>query len=108
MGDLPQEETVGIYLNNKNQIVGTSVVARGTQSMAVVGTPDLLRMAILSGATRFMMAHNHPSGDPTPSKQDVALTKRVRDAGDVVGIALLDHIVVGNGKYVSLRDRGLM
>lgn len=108
LGRLPQEEFVAVYLNNQNQLIGTTVVSRGTSSEALVNPSDVLRPGLLSGSTRMIIAHNHPSGDTTPSPNDAALTKRIKQAGEVVGIQLLDSLVISDRSYASLRDLGII
>jgi len=107
----PQEELVALHLNNKNEIIAESVVARGTQT-GVEATPSMVfQPALLSNAARLILVHNHPSGDPKPSQQDVEFTKRTAEAGKMLGIPVLDHLVVGqwegNHQCASLRDLGL-
>jgi hypothetical protein len=104
----PQEELVAIYLNGKNNVIGTYTVVRGTADSVLVNPVDILRPGILSGATSFIVAHNHPSGDAKPSPQDAAMTSRLKDAGELIRIPLLDHLIVGNNSYSSLRDLGMM
>ena len=106
---LLQEEMSAIYLNNKNEILGTSLISRGTNKNTMVDPSDVFRPGILAGASRVIAVHNHPSGDPAPSPSDVALTRRLVSSGELLGIPLLDHIVLGSrGSYASLRDMGLM
>ena len=106
---LPQEEMQAIYLNNKNEILGTSLISRGTNKNTMVDPSDVFRPGILAGASRVIAVHNHPSGDPRPSPEDVALTRRLVKSGETIGIQLLDHVVLGRGgSYSSLRDLGLM
>jgi DNA repair protein RadC len=69
---------------------------------------DVLRQAVRESAAAIIVAHNHPSGDPEPSRADIALTKRLSEAAQIVGISLLDHVVFGDGRHVSLKERGLM
>lgn len=104
----PQENLYVLMLNNQGTPLGHVLVARGTQSEALVNPSDVLRPALLANASRIIVAHNHPSGDPAPSSQDVALTKRIAEAGTVAGVTLLDHIVVGRDGYASLRDMGMI
>jgi len=108
MGRLPQEELVGIYLDNKNRILGTTVVSRGTSTETLANPVDVFRPAILSGATRIMVAHNHPSGEATPSPADVQFSARVKAVGESLGVPVLDSLVIGDGTYTSLKDIGLL
>jgi DNA repair protein RadC len=87
--------------------IGHVLVSRGTSSQALVDPPDVIRPALLANASRIIVAHNHPSGNPEPSKEDIALTKRLKEAGSIVGVQLLDHLVIGKHGYASLRDMGM-
>jgi hypothetical protein len=104
----PQENLYAVLLNGRNAPVGHVLVARGSKSETTVSPDDILRPALLAGASRIAIAHNHPSGSLTPSAEDVALTTRVEAAGKVLNVQLLDHLIVGDRGYTSLRDVGLM
>lgn len=103
----PQEEFWAIYMDNKNRVVGTAMVSRGSQVEAIVGPADVFRPALYSGATKVIVAHNHPSGDPAPSSSDAALTRRLVKAGEAIGILVLDSVVFGEDSYASLRNLGM-
>jgi DNA repair protein RadC len=105
---LLQEEMVVLAMNSRNDILATTVVHRGVSNEVRVGPADVFRTPVVFGANRMILVHNHPSGDPTPSPSDVALTKKVRALGDELGIQLLDHVIVGRNDFTSLRDLGLM
>jgi DNA repair protein RadC len=79
-----------------------------TLDSSLVHPREVYRAAIREGAACWIAAHNHPSGDPTPSPEDIAITQRLRDAGALLGIELLDHIIIGDGRYTSFRERGLL
>lgn len=106
--DLSQEVFLAVGLSNKNAPVCEKIVALGTLSECRVGPREVFRPMIAEAVARIAVLHNHPSGDPSPSPHDVALTRRLCEAGELVGIPLLDHLVVGKGSYVSLRDAGLV
>jgi DNA repair protein RadC len=74
---------------------------------AIVNIREVFKAAVMSNAAAIILCHNHPSGDPTPSPEDVAITRKIKDAGTLLDIELLDHIVLGNPDWVSLRERGL-
>jgi DNA repair protein RadC len=94
-------------LNTKNEIIGMHTIHIGTVNASVVHPREVYQQALLNNASSIIVCHNHPSGDPTPSREDIEVTKRLVEAGKVVGIDLLDHIVVGDGtRYVSLKEKG--
>ena len=95
-------------LNTKNKVIGAWVVSVGSLNASIVHPRELFKPAVMLSAASIVVAHNHPSGDPEPSGADIQLTRRLVKAGDVLGIEVLDHVVVGDEGHVSLRDRGLM
>lgn len=104
---LDREHFVVVLVNTKNCLVGVSTISIGTLNSSLVHPRELFKPAILAGAAAVILCHNHPSGDPTPSAEDVALTQRLREAGRLLGIEALDHVILGEaGRYVSLRERG--
>jgi DNA repair protein RadC len=86
-------------LNTKNVVTAIQVVTMGTLDASLVHPREVFRLAIHNNASSVLIAHNHPSGDPTPSREDIAVTNRIKDAGKIVGIDVLDHIVVGSHSY---------
>jgi len=109
MRDLDRERLVLLPLDVKNHVIDGSeiVVSLGSLDGSPVRPRDVFRIALLKNAASIVLAHNHPSGDPEPSGSDVAVTRRIASVGDELGIQLLDHVVIGDGRYVSLKDRGL-
>jgi len=105
---LQQEVFFAVGLNSRNEALCEEVVAKGTSSECLVSPRDVFRPMISEAAVRIVVLHNHPSGDPAPSPQDVALTRRLAEAGALVGIPLLDHVVIGRRGYASMRDLGLI
>ena len=104
-----REKVVAICLDVKNQPTAISTISMGTLNSSLVHPREVFKTAILSNAAGFILAHNHPSGDLTPSKDDMTATKRLQEVGELIGIDLLDHIIVGDGKrYTSFREQGLM
>jgi DNA repair protein RadC len=95
-------------LDGRNRFLRTEVISRGGWSSSVVRPREVFRQCLLSAAPATILFHNHPSGDPTPSREDVAITRQLLSAGDLLGIRVLDHLVVAAEGYASLRDRGLM
>lgn len=102
----PQESFVELLLNAKHQVIGSYEAFRGSQTSVEVHPADLYRPALVAGAQAIIVAHNHPSGDPEPSMDDIKLTSRLQDAGRLLAVSCLDHLVVGAGRYVSMADRG--
>jgi len=96
-----------ILLNTKNQLVGMNMAAMGTLNSCTVHPREIFKPAIITGAAAIILSHNHPSGDPSPSPQDIELTKRIQQAGELLGISLLDHVIAGDEKFVSLKSNGL-
>ena len=95
-----------VLLDTKHRVLRTSIVASGTMNKTVVEPRDVFREGLLSSAASLLVFHNHPSGDPTPSPDDVQLTRRLVSAGQLIGIDLVDHIVLGDGRYCSFKEIG--
>ncbi len=103
------ERFAALALDAKNNVVGWAVIAQGGQSSCAVGVQDLFRWALLAGALAVIVIHNHPSGDPAPSRDDIALTERLVSAGQLIGVGVLDHVIAtANGDYFSFLDAGLL
>ncbi len=100
------ETTVVAFLDNRCRLMRYDVLFVGSISSCVANPREILKKALQYDASCFILIHNHPSGDCTPSQADLVLTERVRDAGELIGIQLLDHIILGDCQYVSLRERG--
>lgn len=105
--DEEQEHFIVLCLNTKNEIIARKTISIGTLDQAIVHPRDVFRFAIKNNAARIIAVHNHPSGNPEPSQNDKTVTKRLIRSGDILGVEILDHIIVGNDSYVSLRERGL-
>jgi DNA repair protein RadC len=105
---LDREVFLVLLLDNRHRVLREVRVAEGGLTACAVQPRDVLEPAVREGAAAVIFVHNHPSGDPTPSKEDVALTQRLGVGAEALGIRALDHVVVGDGRYVSLADRGLM
>ena len=97
-----------LHLDGKNRIICMDFVSIGSLNQSIVHPRSLFMTACLSSAAAIICVHNHPTGDPTPSSEDIAITKRLSEAGDLMGIKLLDHIIVGDGEYLSFVERGLL
>lgn len=107
MGLLDQEHLRVILLNTRNQVMGVSEVYKGSVGSSYVRVAEVFREAVRQNAPGLIVVHNHPSGDPSPSPDDVVLTKQAIEAGKLLGIDLLDHIVIGDHRHASLKQLGL-
>lgn len=107
MGPLPQEQMRVLLLDTKNRLLAAPTVYQGSLNVSVVRIAELFREAIKRNCASIIVAHNHPSGDPTPSPEDVEITGQIAQAGKLLGIELLDHLIIGDNRYLSLRERGL-
>jgi len=105
---LKKEVLKSLLLDTKNKVLGIKTVSIGDLSSSIVHPREVFKDAVLASAASIIVAHNHPSGDPTPSAEDVAVTKRLMSAGEILGIDVLDHIVIGDGTFASLKERGLI
>ncbi|RPF49482.1 DNA repair protein RadC [Thermodesulfitimonas autotrophica] len=108
MRRLDREEFRVILLDTRNRVIQVETVAVGTLNSSRVEPREVFKSAVRSSAATIILVHNHPSGDPTPSRDDVALTKRLIQAGELLGIEVLDHVVIGDGKFVSLKAERLI
>jgi DNA repair protein RadC len=106
--DLPHEEFHVLLLNTQNQVLRDLQVTRGTLDASLVHPREVFRPAISEAAASVILVHNHPSGDPTPSTEDRAITRQLRSAGALIGIEVIDHVILGEGRYVSLAEMGMM
>jgi DNA repair protein RadC len=105
---LRQEVFLVVGLNNKNEVLTEQVVAMGTVDECRVAPREVFRPMILEAVARALLIHNHPSGDPSPSPEDISLTRRISEVGNLLGVPVLDHLIIGANRYASLRDMGLM
>ncbi len=106
MQNLNQEETRGIYLDVKNQIIKVETISVGTSTSSLLSPKEVFSRAISLNSAAILLSHNHPSGDPSPSKDDIEITKRLISVGELLNIQLLDHIIIGEGRYYSLKEKG--
>lgn len=100
--DAPQEEFHALLLNTRHRVVREVLVTRGILDAALIHPREVFRLAVSEGAAGVILVHNHPSGDPAPSAEDRAVTRQLGEAGRALGIPVLDHVVIGRGRYVSL------
>jgi DNA repair protein RadC len=106
--DLRVEQFRALLLDGKHRVLRHELVSQGTLTSSPVHPREVFSSAIRHGAAALILVHNHPSGDPSPSADDLEVTRRLASVGDLVGIRILDHVIVGDGSYTSLADRGLM
>ncbi len=104
LAGLDREHFVELMLDKKNRVIGLNTVSVGSLDSAVVHPREVFKPAILSNAAALIFGHNHPSGDPAPSPEDRAMTTRLVECGKLLGIQVLDHIIVGDGRYYSFAD----
>ena len=105
---LDREQFIIACLNTKNEPTNITVVSVGALNKAIIHPREVFKTAILSNAASIMAFHNHPSGETTPSQQDIQLTKRLYEAGELLGIKLLDHLIIGDGSFTSLKEKGYL
>lgn len=103
-----KEVFITLHLDGKNRIICCDLVSIGSLNQSIVHPREVFKTACLSNAAAIICIHQHPSGDPTPSSEDIAITRRLKEAGDIMGIKILDHIIVGDGEYLSFVERGLL
>jgi DNA repair protein RadC len=107
MAALDQEELRVVLLDTRNKVLQIETLYRGSVNSSQVRVAEIFKTAIRRNASNLIVVHNHPSGDPTPSPDDVALTRAILQAGELLDIKLLDHIIIGSARFVSLKERGL-
>ncbi|WP_042146531.1 DNA repair protein RadC [Paucisalibacillus sp. EB02] len=106
--NLNQEHFVVLFLNTKNQIIHRQTIFIGSLNASIVHPREVFREAVKRSAASIIVAHNHPSGDPTPSQEDIHVTRRLAESGKMIGIELLDHLVIGDRNFVSLKEKGYL
>ncbi len=110
MEDMRHLKTEHIYvfmLNTKHRFIGDFELSKGTVNSSLASPREVFIEALKNEAVYIVLVHNHPSGDPNPSRDDIVVTKRMKDAGNIIGITVIDHIIIGDNKYVSLKQQNL-
>ena len=107
MSGLAQEQVRVLLLDRKNRVVGQRTIYQGNSYAALVRPAEVFRPAVIEAAPHIVVVHNHPSGDPEPSRDDIKLTKDLTEVGNLLGIELLDHVVIGADGWVSIKQQGL-
>lgn len=108
MRHMTTEQILVVFIDSKSKVLGDMVISTGTVNSSIVAPREIFLNALKHQATYIIMLHNHPSGDPTPSKEDIITTKRIREAEILIGIRLMDHIIIGDNKYISLKEQGIL
>ena len=108
LSNLTQENVMALYLNTKNEIIKKEIIFKGSLSSSVAHPREIFKGAVQYSAARIILAHNHPSGDTEPSEADLLFTKRMVEAGEMMGIEVLDHFIIGADEYLSLQEYGMM
>ncbi|HWT27446.1 MAG TPA: DNA repair protein RadC [Mobilitalea sp.] len=107
MRHLTREQILLLMMDSKNKIMKDMIISTGTVNTSIMPTREIFIHAIKYEAVNIILLHNHPSGDPTPSAEDIRVTKRICEAGNLIGITLMDHIIIGDNRYISLKEQGL-
>lgn len=103
-----QEEFHVMFFNTKQVLIRETLVSKGTVNASLAAPREIFVEALRNQAVTIILVHNHPSGNPEPSQEDILLTRNIQAAGDIIGIRLIDHIIIGDNRYVSLKERGLI
>jgi len=108
MASLNQEHFVVLFLNVKNEVLHKQTIFIGSLNSSIVHPREIFREAVKRSAASIIVAHNHPSGNPSPSPEDIEVTKRLIEAGSIMGIEVLDHVIIGDHQFLSLKEKGYM
>lgn len=103
-----KENFITLHLDGKNRIIAMDTVSIGSLNQSIVHPREVFKTALLSSAAALILVHQHPTGDPSPSSEDIAITRRLKEAGEIMGVKVLDHIIIGSGEYMSFVERGLL
>ncbi|MBO0437859.1 MAG: RadC family protein [Vagococcus fluvialis] len=108
MKDYEQEHFMVLYLNAKNEVIKKKTLFIGSLNQSVAHPREIFKIAVKTSTARMIIVHNHPSGNPNPSKQDIAFTERIVECGRLMGIDILDHLIIGENSYISLKEEGII
>ena len=103
-----EESCLVLFLNRRRKVISSRILSEGSEAYTIVDPRNIFHYAVQCRASGIILAHNHPSGDASPSEQDIQITKRIKKIGDLMGIPLLDHLIIGEYNHVSLAERGLL
>ncbi|MCM1987752.1 RadC family protein [Methanococcoides seepicolus] len=104
--ELKKEHLTALYLDTKNNIIKEEVISIGSLNANIVHPREVFKSALMESSASVILTHNHPSGDPAPSREDIAVTEKLVEGGKILGISVLDHVIIGDGRYVSLKEEG--
>lgn len=107
MRHLTREQVLLIMMDSKNRFIKDMIISSGTVNASIMPIRELFISTLKHDCVNMILVHNHPSGDPTPSPEDIKVTKRIKEAGLLIGITLMDHIIIGDNRYISLKEKGL-
>ncbi|WP_406659595.1 DNA repair protein RadC [Methanolobus sp. ZRKC3] len=108
MREQKREKLVALLLDTKNQVIREETISIGSLNANIVHPREVFKAALIESSASVILSHNHPSGDPTPSREDISVTEKLVEGGKMLGIDVLDHVIIGDGRYVSLKDEGLV
>lgn len=108
MRHLTREQVLLLMMDTKNKLIRDMIISEGTVNTSIMPIREIMVHALKQDAVHIILLHNHPSGDPSPSAEDIRITKRVQEAANLIGITLMDHIIIGDNKYISLKEQGLI
>lgn len=106
--DRKKEHVVALLLDGKNRVIREVPISEGSLNQSIVHPREVFNPAVRESAAAIILVHNHPTGDPSPSREDMELTRRLKEAGELMGIRVLDHVIIGDTEYVSFSDKGLL
>jgi DNA repair protein RadC len=107
MRHLTREQVLLLMMDSKNKLIKDMVISEGTVNTSIMPTREIFVHAVKYEAVNIILLHNHPSGDPTPSQEDIRVSRKLYEAGNLIGITLMDHIIIGDNRYISLKEQGL-
>lgn len=105
---LSREQVLLLMLDSKSKLIKDIIISSGTVNASIMPVREVLIEALKEEAVNIILLHNHPSGDPSPSSEDIRVTKRMKEAGNLIGVTLMDHIIIGDNRYISLKEQGLL
>lgn len=108
MRSLKTEQSRLLMFDTKSKLLREEIISIGTVNASIMSPREVFLLAVKYEAVYIILLHNHPSGDPTPSKEDIAVTKRMKEAGELLGVTLMDHIIIGDNRYISLKEQGII